>query len=121
MEAAIKFAPAATGRARIAYAESSFDGLTAGALSIMDNAFGVRGSVHDCPKLRVRGSAMSPLWKGTGGQTGSGIRDPSNLLWRVQPVVHVDLEMSGEMKARNRLRTLCTPGPAQADPCVLAN
>jgi ornithine--oxo-acid transaminase len=39
VEAAIKFARASTGRAGIIYAESSFHGLTAGALSLMNDAF----------------------------------------------------------------------------------
>jgi ornithine--oxo-acid transaminase len=39
VEAAIKFARATTGRSGIVYAKSSFHGLTAGALSLMNNAF----------------------------------------------------------------------------------
>ena len=39
IEAAIKFSRATTGRAAILYAKSSFHGLTAGALSLMDDAF----------------------------------------------------------------------------------
>ena len=39
VEAAIKFARASTGRAGIVYAKSSFHGLTAGALSLMNDAF----------------------------------------------------------------------------------
>jgi ornithine--oxo-acid transaminase len=39
VEAAIKFARARTGRAGIIYAKSSFHGLTAGALSLMNDAF----------------------------------------------------------------------------------
>src|ERR1700681_2318244 len=39
VEAVIKFARASTGRAGIVYAKSSFHGLTAGALSIMNDAF----------------------------------------------------------------------------------
>jgi ornithine--oxo-acid transaminase len=39
VEAAIKFARASTGRAGIVYARSSFHGLTAGALSLMNDAF----------------------------------------------------------------------------------
>ena len=39
VEAAIKFARAATGRAGIVYAKSSFHGLTNGALSLMNDAF----------------------------------------------------------------------------------
>src|ERR1700688_2221162 len=39
VEAAIKFARATTGRAGIGYAKSSFHGLTAGALSLMNDAF----------------------------------------------------------------------------------
>jgi len=39
VEAAIKFARATTGRAGIVYARSSFHGLTAGALSLMNEAF----------------------------------------------------------------------------------
>jgi ornithine--oxo-acid transaminase len=39
VEAAIKFARATTGRPGIVYAKSSFHGLTAGALSLMDTAF----------------------------------------------------------------------------------
>src|SRR6202166_5023985 len=39
VEAAIKFARATTGRAGIIYAKSSFHGLTAGALSLMSDAF----------------------------------------------------------------------------------
>jgi ornithine--oxo-acid transaminase len=39
VEAAIKFARATTGRSGIVYAKSSFHGLTAGALSLMNDAF----------------------------------------------------------------------------------
>ena len=39
VEAAIKFARATTGRPRIVYANNSFHGLTAGALSLMSDAF----------------------------------------------------------------------------------
>jgi ornithine--oxo-acid transaminase len=39
VEAAIKFARASTGRTGIVYAKSSFHGLTAGALSLMNDAF----------------------------------------------------------------------------------
>ena len=39
VEAAIKFARATTGRAGIVYARNSFHGLTAGALSLMNDAF----------------------------------------------------------------------------------
>jgi ornithine--oxo-acid transaminase len=39
VEAALKFARATTGREGIVYAESSFHGLTAGALSLMNDAF----------------------------------------------------------------------------------
>jgi ornithine--oxo-acid transaminase len=39
VEASIKFARATTGRAGIVYAKSSFHGLTAGALSLMDTGF----------------------------------------------------------------------------------
>jgi ornithine--oxo-acid transaminase len=39
VEAAIKFARATTGRAGIVYARNSFHGLTAGALSVMNDAF----------------------------------------------------------------------------------
>ena len=39
VEAAIKFARATTGRAAIVYAQHSFHGLTAGALSLMNDAF----------------------------------------------------------------------------------
>ncbi len=39
VEAAIKFARATTGRAPIVYAQNSFHGLTAGALSLMNDAF----------------------------------------------------------------------------------
>jgi ornithine--oxo-acid transaminase len=39
VEAAIKFARATTGRATIVYAQNSFHGLTAGALSLMNDAF----------------------------------------------------------------------------------
>lgn len=39
VEAAIKFARATTGRAAIVYAQNSFHGLTAGALSLMNDAF----------------------------------------------------------------------------------
>src|ERR1700688_3456955 len=39
VEAAIKFARATTGRAGIIYAKNSFHGLTAGALSLMNDAF----------------------------------------------------------------------------------
>src|SRR6202140_570981 len=43
VEAAIKFARATTGRAGIVYAKSSFHGLTAGALSLMNDAFWQEG------------------------------------------------------------------------------
>lgn len=43
VEAAIKFARATTGRAGIVYANNSFHGLTAGALSLMNDAFWCEG------------------------------------------------------------------------------
>src|SRR5260370_32965041 len=43
VEAAIKFARATTGRSGIVYAKSSFHGLTAGALSLMNDAFWQEG------------------------------------------------------------------------------
>jgi ornithine--oxo-acid transaminase len=43
VEAAIKFARATTGRSGIVYARSSFHGLTAGALSLMNDAFWQEG------------------------------------------------------------------------------
>src|ERR1700752_3264561 len=44
VEAAIKFARATTGRPGIVYAQNSFHGLTAGALSLMSDAFWRNGS-----------------------------------------------------------------------------
>jgi ornithine--oxo-acid transaminase len=43
VEAAVKFARATTGRSGIVYAKSSFHGLTAGALSLMNDAFWQEG------------------------------------------------------------------------------
>jgi ornithine--oxo-acid transaminase len=53
VEAAIKFARATTGRAGIVYAKSSFHGLTAGALSLMNDAFWREGFGPLLPETHV--------------------------------------------------------------------
>jgi hypothetical protein len=63
--------------------------------------FSIHGSDHDLTAL-VHAELMGDHWRGTGTfdvpYVQWGIKDPSNFLLKVKPVVNVELEMAGEMK-----------------------
>jgi polyisoprenoid-binding protein YceI len=68
----------------------------------LSGVFSIHGANHDLTAL-VHAELMGDRWRGTGTfevpYVKWGIKDPSNFLLRVKPVVNVELEMSGEVKA----------------------
>ncbi len=68
----------------------------------LGGVFSIRGADHDLTAL-VHAEFMGDRWRGTGKfavpYVKWGIKDPSNFLLKVKPVVNVELEMSGEVKA----------------------
>jgi polyisoprenoid-binding protein YceI len=66
--------------------------------------FSIHGTEHDLTAL-VQADLTADRWKGTSKfevpYVKWGIKDPSNFLLKVKPVVEVELEMSGEVKATN--------------------
>jgi polyisoprenoid-binding protein YceI len=66
--------------------------------------FSIHGTEHDLTAL-VQADLTGDRWKGTSKfevpYVKWGIKDPSNFLLKVKPVVDVELEMSGEVKATN--------------------
>jgi len=62
----------------------------------------IHGADHDLTAL-VHAELMGDRWRGTGKfevpYVKWGIKDPSNFLLKVKPVVNVELEMSGEVEA----------------------
>jgi polyisoprenoid-binding protein YceI len=66
--------------------------------------FSIHGADHDLTAL-VHVELARDRWTGTAKfevpYVKWGIRDPSNFLLKVKPVVSVDLEMAGEIKAAN--------------------
>jgi polyisoprenoid-binding protein YceI len=68
----------------------------------LDGVFSIHGADHDLTAL-VHAEFMGDHWRGTGTfevpYVQWGIRDPSNFLLKVKPVVKVELEMSGGIRA----------------------
>ena len=68
----------------------------------LSGVFSIHGANHDLTAL-VHAELTGDRWRGTGTfevpYVKWGIKDPSNFLLRVKPVVNVELEMSGEVKA----------------------
>ena len=67
----------------------------------LGGVFSIHGADHDLTAL-VHAELMGDHWRGTGKfdvpYVTWGIKDPSNFLLKVKPVVNVELEMAGEMK-----------------------
>jgi polyisoprenoid-binding protein YceI len=68
----------------------------------LSGVFSIHGADHDLAAL-VHAELMGDRWRGTCKfevpYVKWGIKDPSNFFLNVKPVVHVELEMSGEVKA----------------------
>jgi len=68
----------------------------------ISGVFSIHGGDHDLTAL-VHAELMGDRWRGTSKfavpYVKWGIKNPSNLLLRVKPVVNVDVEMSGEVEA----------------------
>lgn len=68
----------------------------------LGGVFSIHGADHDLTAL-VHAELTGDRWRGTGKfevpYVKWGIKDPSNFLLRVKPVVSVELEMSGAVKA----------------------
>ena len=68
----------------------------------ISGVFSIHGGDHDLTAL-VHAELMGDRWRGTSKfavpYVKWGIKNPSNLLLRVKPVVNVDLEMSGKIEA----------------------
>jgi polyisoprenoid-binding protein YceI len=68
----------------------------------LSGVFSIHGADHDLTAL-VHAELTGDHWRGTGKfevpYVKWGIKDPSNFLLKVKPVVNVELEMSGEIKA----------------------
>jgi polyisoprenoid-binding protein YceI len=68
----------------------------------LGGVFSIHGADHDLTAL-VHAELMGDRWRGTGKfevpYVMWGIKNPSNFLLKVKPVVNVELEMSGEVKA----------------------
>jgi polyisoprenoid-binding protein YceI len=68
----------------------------------LSGVFSIHGVDHDLTAL-VHAELSGERWTGTGTfevpYVKWGIKDPSNFLLRVKPVVNVKVEMSGEVKA----------------------
>jgi polyisoprenoid-binding protein YceI len=68
----------------------------------LNGVFSIHGADHDLTAL-VHGELTGDRWKGTSKfevpYVKWGIKNPSNFLFKVKPVVNVELEMSGEVKA----------------------
>ena len=69
----------------------------------LSGVLAIHGADHDLDAL-VHAELMGDHWTATGKfavpYVKWGIKDPSNFLLRVQPVVNVELEMSGEIRTR---------------------
>jgi polyisoprenoid-binding protein YceI len=67
----------------------------------LDGVFSIHGADHNLTAL-VHAELTGDRWRGTGKfevpYVKWGIKDPSNVLLKVKPVVNVELEMSGEVK-----------------------
>jgi|SRR5208282_545559 len=68
----------------------------------LDGVLSIHGADHDLT-AQVHAELNGDRWRGTGKfevpYVKWGIKDPSNFLLKVKPVVKVELEMSGEVKA----------------------
>ena len=68
----------------------------------ISGVFSIHGADHDLTAL-VHAELMGDRWRGTSKfevpYVKWGIKNPSNFLLRVKPVVNVDLEMSGKIEA----------------------
>jgi polyisoprenoid-binding protein YceI len=68
----------------------------------LDGVFSIHGADHNLTAL-VHAELTGDRWRGTSKfevpYVKWGIKDPSNFLLKVKPVVNVELEMSGEVKA----------------------
>ena len=68
----------------------------------LDGVFSIHGADHEFT-APVHAELMGDRWRGTSQfevpYVKWGIKDPSNFLLKVKPVVKVELEMSGEVKA----------------------
>jgi polyisoprenoid-binding protein YceI len=68
----------------------------------LNGIFSIHGSDHELSAL-VHAELTGDRWKGTSKfevpYVKWGIKNPSNFLLKVKPVVNVELEMSGEVKA----------------------
>jgi polyisoprenoid-binding protein YceI len=68
----------------------------------LDGVFFIHGADHDLTAL-VHAELTGDRWRATSKievpYVKWGIKDPSNFLLKVKPVVNVELEMSGEVKA----------------------
>jgi polyisoprenoid-binding protein YceI len=68
----------------------------------LDGIFSIHGADHNLTAL-LHVELTGDRWRGTGKfevpYVKWGIKDPSNFLLKVKPVVNVELEMSGEVKA----------------------
>jgi polyisoprenoid-binding protein YceI len=68
----------------------------------LNGIFSIHGTDHDLTAL-VHAELTGDRWKGTGKfevpYVKWGIKNPSNFLFKVKPVVNVELEMSGDVKA----------------------
>jgi polyisoprenoid-binding protein YceI len=76
---------------------------TSGASDVkLDGIFSIHGADHNLTAL-VHVELAGDRWRGTTKfevpYVKWGIKDPSNFLLKVKPVVNVELEMSGEVKA----------------------
>ena len=67
----------------------------------LGGVFSIHGADHDLTAV-VHAELTGDRWRGTGKfdvpYVKWGIKDPSNFLLKVKPVVNVELEMSGEIK-----------------------
>jgi polyisoprenoid-binding protein YceI len=70
----------------------------------LSGTFSIHGADHDLTAL-IHVELAGDRWTGTGKfevpYVKWGIKDPSNFLLKAKPVVNVELEMAGEIKAAN--------------------
>jgi polyisoprenoid-binding protein YceI len=68
----------------------------------LSGVFSIHGADHNLTAF-IHAELTGDRWRGTGKfavpYVKWGIKDPSNFLLRVKPVVNVEVEMSGEVKA----------------------
>jgi polyisoprenoid-binding protein YceI len=70
----------------------------------ISGVFSIHGADHDLT-ASMHSEINGDLWRGTGRfevpYVTWGIKDPSNFLLKVKPVVNIELEMSGEIRMSN--------------------